>query len=111
MARCSHFAHVSKSLARCLFPKRSENGTPERKFSEISLDLSKFRSTYRKFRMSPKQKFDKISNFAIITFAQYCRSKVSTCIVEYVGQYCESKSVCCLSVDVIDESFVGCEKL
>ena len=30
------------------------------------------------------------------------RSKVSTCIVEYVGQYCESKSVCCLSVDVVD---------
>ena len=39
------------------------------------------------------------------------RSKVSTCIVEYVGQYCESKSVCCLSVDVVDESFVGCGKL
>ena len=31
-------------------------------------------------------------------------SKVSTCIVEYVGQYCGSKSVCCLSVDVVDES-------
>ena len=39
------------------------------------------------------------------------RSKVCTCIVEYVGQYCESKSVCCLSVDVVDESFVGCGKL
>ena len=24
----------------------------------------------------------------------------------YVGQYCESKSVCCLSVDVVDKSFV-----
>ena len=39
------------------------------------------------------------------------RSKVCTCIVEYVGQYCESKSVCCLSVDVVDELFVGCGKL
>ena len=38
-------------------------------------------------------------------------SKVSMCIVEYVGQYCESRSVCCLSVDVVDESFVGCRKL
>ena len=27
------------------------------------------------------------------------------------GQYCESKSVCCLSVDVVNESFVGCGKL
>ena len=36
------------------------------------------------------------------------RFKVCTCIVEYVGQYCESKSVCCLSVDVVDKSFVGC---
>ena len=40
-------------------------------------------------------------------FRSVYRSKVSTCIVEYVGQYCESKSVCCLSVDVVDESFVG----
>ena len=38
-------------------------------------------------------------------------SKVSMCIVEYIGQYCESKSVCCLSVDVVDESFVGYGKL
>ena len=37
-------------------------------------------------------------------FRSVYRSKVSTCIVEYVGQYCESKSVCCLSVDVVDES-------
>ena len=44
-------------------------------------------------------------------FWSVCRSKVCTCIVEYVGQYCESKSVCGLSVDVVDESFVGCEKL
>ena len=48
-------------------------------------------------------------------FRSVCRSKgwskVCTCIVEYVGQYCESKSVCCLSVDVVDESFVGCGKL
>ena len=43
-------------------------------------------------------------------FRHVYRSKVSTCIVEYVGQYCESKSVCCLSVDVVDESFVGCGK-
>ena len=28
-----------------------------------------------------------------------------------LGQYCESKSVCCLSVDVVDELFVGCGKL
>ena len=40
-----------------------------------------------------------------------CRSKVCMRIVEYVGQYCESKSVCCLSVDVVDKSFVGCGKL
>ena len=40
-------------------------------------------------------------------FRSVYRSKVSTCIVEYVGQYCESKSVCCLSVDVVDESFVS----
>ena len=39
------------------------------------------------------------------------KTYLSTCIVEYVGQYCESKSVCCLSVDVVDESFVGCGKL
>ena len=44
-------------------------------------------------------------------FRSVYRSKVSKCIVEYVGQYCESKSVCCLSVDVVDESFVGCGKL
>ena len=44
-------------------------------------------------------------------FGSVYRSKVSTCIVEYVGQYCESKSVCCLSVDVVDESFVWCGKL
>ena len=44
-------------------------------------------------------------------FQSVYRSKVSTCIVEYVGQYCEIKSVCCLSVDVVDESFVGCGKL
>ena len=44
-------------------------------------------------------------------FRSVHRSKVSTCIVEYVGQYSESKSVCCLSVDVFDESFVGCGKL
>ena len=44
-------------------------------------------------------------------FRSVYRSKVSTCIVEYVGQYYESKSVCCLSVDVVDESFVGCGKL
>ena len=43
-------------------------------------------------------------------FRSVYRSKVSTCIVEYVGQYCESKSGC-LSVDVVDESFVGCRKL
>ena len=43
-------------------------------------------------------------------FRSVYRSKVSTCIVDYVGQYCESKSVCCLSVDVVDESFVGCGK-
>ena len=47
----------------------------------------------------------------ISAFRSVYRSKVSTCIVEYVGQYCESKSVCCLSVDVVDESFVGCVKL
>ena len=39
-------------------------------------------------------------------FRSVYRSKV-----EYVRQYCESKSVCCLSVDVVDESFVGCGKL
>ena len=44
-------------------------------------------------------------------FQSVYRSKVSTCIVEYVGQYCESKSVCCLSVDVVNELFVGCRKL
>ena len=44
-------------------------------------------------------------------FRSVYRSKVCMCIVEYVGQYCESKSVCCLSVDVVDESFVGCGKL
>ena len=44
-------------------------------------------------------------------FRSVCRSKVYTCVVEYVGQCCESKSVCCLSVDVVDESFVGCGKL
>ena len=44
-------------------------------------------------------------------FRPVYRSKVSTFIVEYVGQYCESKTVCCLSVDVVDESFVGCGKL
>ena len=44
-------------------------------------------------------------------FRSVYRSKVCTCIVEYVGQYRESKSVCCLSVDVVDESFVGCGKL
>ena len=44
-------------------------------------------------------------------FRSFYRSKVSACIVEYVGQYYESKSVCCLSVDVVDESFVGCGKL
>ena len=43
-------------------------------------------------------------------FRSVYRSKVSTCIVEYVGQYCESKSVCCLSVDVVDESFIWCGK-
>ena len=48
---------------------------------------------------------------SISAFRSDCRSKVSTCIVEYVGQYFESKSVCCLSVDVVDESFVGCGKL
>ena len=37
--------------------------------------------------------------------------RLSTCIEEYGGQYCERKSVCCLSVDVVDESFVGCGKL
>ena len=45
------------------------------------------------------------------TFRSIYRSKVRTCIVEYVGQYCESKSVCCLSVDVVAESFVRCGKL
>ena len=40
-------------------------------------------------------------------FRSVYRSKVSTCIVEYVGQYCESKSVCCLSVHVVDESMYG----
>ena len=40
-------------------------------------------------------------------FRSVYRCKVSTCIVEYVGQYCESKSVCCLSVDVVDESRRG----
>ena len=44
-------------------------------------------------------------------FRSVYRSKVSMCIVEYVGQYYESKSVCRLSVDVVDESFVGCGKL
>ena len=44
-------------------------------------------------------------------FRSVYRSKVSTCIIEYVGQYCESEPVCCLSVDVVDESFVGCRKL
>ena len=44
-------------------------------------------------------------------FRSVYRSKVCTSIVEYVGQYCESKSVCCLSVDVVDESFVGCGNL
>ena len=44
-------------------------------------------------------------------FRSVYRSKVNTRIVEYVGQYCESKSVCCLSVDVVNESFVGCGKL
>ena len=39
-------------------------------------------------------------------FRSVCRSKVCTCIVEYIGQYCESKSVCCLSVDVVNKSFV-----
>ena len=45
------------------------------------------------------------------TFRSIYKSKVCTCIVEYVGKYCESKSVCCLSVDVVAESFVGCGKL
>ena len=44
-------------------------------------------------------------------FQSVYRFKVCTCIVEYIEQYCESKSVCCLSVDVVDESFVGCGKL
>ena len=44
-------------------------------------------------------------------FRSVYRSKVCTCILEYVGQYCESKSVGCLSFDVVDESFVGCGKL
>ena len=44
-------------------------------------------------------------------FRSVYRSKVSMSIVEYVGQYYESKSVCRLSVDVVDESFVGCGKL
>ena len=45
-------------------------------------------------------------------FRSVCRSKVCTCVVEYVGHYCErSKSLCCLSVDVVDETFVGCGEL
>ena len=40
-------------------------------------------------------------------FRSVNRSKVCTCIVVQ----CESKSLCCLSVDVVDESFVGCGKL
>ena len=44
-------------------------------------------------------------------FRSIYKSKVSTCIIKYIGQYCESKSVCCLSVNVVDESFVGCRKL
>ena len=40
----------------------------------------------------------------IAAFRSVCRSKVCTCILEYVGQYWESKSVCCLSV--VDKSFV-----
>ena len=44
-------------------------------------------------------------------FRSFYRSKVCTCIVQYVGQYYESKSVCSLSVDVVDEPFVGCRKL
>ena len=44
-------------------------------------------------------------------FRSVYRSKICTCIIEYIGQYCESKLVCCLSVDVGDESFVGCGKL
>ena len=55
-------------------------------------------------------------------FRSIYRSKVSTCIIEYVGQYClkrkknvgqycESKSVLFVSVDVVDELFVGCGKL
>ena len=44
-------------------------------------------------------------------FRSFYRSKVYTCIVQYVGRYYESKSVCCLSVDVVDEPFVGCRKL
>ena len=38
-------------------------------------------------------------------FRSVCRSKVCTCTVN------PSKSVCCLSVDVVDESLVGCGKL
>ena len=45
------------------------------------------------------------------TFRSVYRSKVGTCIVEYVGQYCESKSVFFLCVDVVDESIIGCGKL
>ena len=44
-------------------------------------------------------------------FRSVFRSKVCMCIVEDIGQYFEGKSVCCLSVDVVDESFVGCGKL
>ena len=44
-------------------------------------------------------------------FRSVFRSEVCTCIIEYVGQYYESKSVCCSSVDVVGESFVGCGKL
>ena len=55
-----------------------------------------------------KEKLDKMVQNCLSSFKMF---KVSTSIVEYVGQYCESKSVCCLSVDVVDESFVWCGKL
>ena len=46
-------------------------------------------------------------------FRSVYRSKVCTCVVEYVVHYCDrvNTEVCCLSVDVVDESFVGCWKL
>jgi len=45
-------------------------------------------------------------------FRSVCGSGVCACVVECVGHCCErGESLCCLSVDVVDETFVGCGEL